>query len=213
MLIQIGRAPAMVLIGNPCRPVFASESPRRVEREQHDQQQARSDAGEEQSPERLLGRDRVQDHRDRRRQQDAERAAGSDDACRETRRVAALAHFRNARAADRGTGCRARSRHRRKQRASEHVGNPEAPRNALHPRMHRQIQVAAGVGAADRGPLENEQRDRQQRDARHFLVHVLGHGIERCSRHEDVHEGHGYDAQCKCDRHAGKHYQQCDYAE
>ena len=48
-----------------------------------DQQQARPDAGEEQPAERLLGGHRIEDHGDRGRQQDAERAAGRDDAGRE----------------------------------------------------------------------------------------------------------------------------------
>ena len=43
---------------------------------------------------------------------------------------------------------------------------PSPPGIALHPRMHREIEVAPRVGAADRRALEDEERDRQQRDAR-----------------------------------------------
>ena len=159
-------------------------------------------------PERFFRGDRKQDHGDRGRQQDAERAAGGDDAGGETAGIAALAHFRNAGRADRRTGCRRRAGHRGEQRAGEHVGDAEPAGDPVQPGMQRRVEILAGARFADRRALEDEQRDRQQRDRRHFLVDVLRHGIERGRRHVDRHEHHRDRAQRERDRHARKHRHQ-----
>ena len=180
--------------------IFFTEMDHRIGAEQRDQQQAGSDAGQEQPRQRFFRRHREQDHGDRWRQQNAERAAGGDDAGGEAAGITALAHFRNAGRADRRTGGGRRSCHRREQRAGKHVGDAEPAGDAMQPGMQRRIQVLAGAGAADRSALENEQRDRQQRDRGHFLVDVLGNGIERGRGHVDAHEHHGDRAQRERDR-------------
>ena len=155
----------------------------------------------------------VQDHRDRGRQQDTERPPRGDYARCEAGRVAALAHLRNSGAADRRARRRTRSRHGREQRAGEDVGDAQPARNALHPCVHREIEVPAGVGPSDRRSLQDEERNRQERDARHLLVDVLRHGVERGRRHEEIHEQNRDEAERERDRHPRKHHDKCDDPE
>ena len=56
---------------------------------------------------------------------------------------------------------------------------PRPPGILMHPGVHRRVQVLAGARLADRRALQDEQRDRQQRDAGHLLVDVLRHRVER----------------------------------
>src|SRR4051794_28415535 len=79
----------------------------------------------------------------------------------------------------------------------------------MHPGMQRAIEILPGARAPDGGALEDEQRNRQQRDRRHLLVNVLGDGIDRRCRHERDHEQRRHRAERKRDRHSGKHHQQC----
>ena len=197
-----GRGRAGLGIDGAGGGIFFAKMDHRIGAEQRDQQQAGADAGQEQPAQRFFRGDREQDHGDRRRQQNAERAAGGDDAGGKSAGIAALAHFRNAGRADRRAGRGRRSCHRREQRAGKNVGDAEPAGHAMQPRMQRRIQILAGAGPADRGALEDEQRDRQQRDRGHFLVDVLRHGIERGRGHVDAHEHHGDRAQRKRDRHA-----------
>ncbi len=125
--------------------IFEPEPPARIAGEQNHQQQGRADRGEKQAAERLFGRYRVEDHGDRRRQQDAERAARRDDSGREAARIAALAHFRNAGRADRRAGRGRGPSHGGEQRAGEHIGDAEPARNAVHPGMECAIEVLAGA--------------------------------------------------------------------
>ena len=181
---------------------FLAEPEHGVEAEQGDEQQTRANAGEEQAAEGFFRSDRKQDHGDRGRQQDAERAAGGDDSCRETAGIAALAHLGDAGRADRRTGRGRGARHRREQRAGEYVGDAQATGHAMQPGMQRRIEILTGARLADRRPLEDEQRDREQRDRGHFLVDVLRHGIQRCRGHEDRHEDDSDSTQGKGDGHA-----------
>ena len=188
--------------------IFLAKADHRIDAEQRDQQQAGSDAGEEQPAQRFFRGDREQDHGDRGRQQDAERAAGGDDAGGEAAGIAALAHFRDAGRADRRAGGGRGSGHRREQRAGKHVGDAEPAGHPMQPGVQRRVQILAGAGFADRSALQDEQRDRQQRDRGHFLVDVLRHGIERGRGHVDAHEHHRDRAQRERDRHARKHRKQ-----
>ncbi len=190
------------------RGVFLAEAQHRVDAEQRDQQQARSDAGEEQPAQRFFRGDREQDHGDRGRQEDAERAAGGDDAGGESAGITALAHFRDAGGADRRAGGGRGARHRCEQRAGKHVGDAEPAGHAMQPGVQRRIQILPGARFADRRALQDEERDRQQRDRGHFLVDVLGHGIERGGGHVDAHEHHRDRAERKRDRHAREHRKQ-----
>jgi hypothetical protein len=78
----------------------------------------------------------------------------------------------------------------------------------MQPGMQRHIEVLPGARSPDRGTLQDEQRDRQQRDRGHFLVDIFGHGIERGMRHINAHEHHRDRAQREGDRHARKHRKQ-----
>ena len=207
-LIEVGRLAAAALVDRHGGSVLAGVAPGGVGGKQEDQQQARTDAGQEQAAERLFGGDREQDHGDGRRQQNAESAAGGDDAGGEARRVAAPAHLRDAGAADRRAGRRARSGHRREEGAGEDVGDAQAAGDPVHPGMNCRIEVGAGARFADRRALQNEQRNRQQSNVGDLLVDVLGDGIERCGGHEQGHEDDGDPAQREGDRHAGKHNEQ-----
>src|SRR5262249_32991743 len=75
----------------------------------------------------------------------------------------------------------------------------------MHPGVQRAVEILAGARAPDRRALEDEQRDRQERDRGHLLVHVLGDGIDRSVRHEDDHERGRDEAERERDRHAGEH--------
>ena len=86
---QLDRAP--VRLGREGGAGFEREPPWRIAGEQGDQQRRGADRGEEQPAERLLGGDGVEDEVIERRQQDAERAAGGDQAGGEARGVAASA--------------------------------------------------------------------------------------------------------------------------
>ena len=88
------------------------------------------------------------------------------------------------------------------------LATPEPAGHAVQPGMQRRIEVLAGAGLADRRALQDEKRDRQQRDRGHFLVDVLGHGIERCRGHVDAHEHHRDGTERERDRHARKHRKQ-----
>jgi hypothetical protein len=66
--------------------------------------------------------------------------------------------------------------------------------------MQGGIEILAGARAADGGALQDEQRDRQQGDRGHFLVHILRHRIERGAGHEGDHEQYRHGAQCEGDR-------------
>ena len=159
--------------------ILFPEAEHGIEAEQRDQQQSGSDAGEEQPAEGFFRGNREQDHGDRGRQQDAERAAGGDDPGGQPAGVAALAHFGDTGRADRRAGRRRGARHGREQRAGKHVGDAKPAGNPVQPGMQRRIEILAGARLADRHAFQDEQRDRQQRDRGHFLVDVLRHRIER----------------------------------
>ena len=67
------------------RVVVLARAPPGREAEQRREHEAGDDAGDEQRADRRVGRDRVHHHHDRRRDQDAERAGGRDDAGAEAR--------------------------------------------------------------------------------------------------------------------------------
>jgi hypothetical protein len=125
--------------------IFLAKAHHGIDREHPAQQHAGTEAGEKQAPERLFRRDGIEDHGDRRRQQDAQRTSGRDDAGGQPRRIATPSHFRNASAADRGASGRARSRHRREQRAGHHIGDAETAGHAIEPHVQRIIEIGAGA--------------------------------------------------------------------
>ncbi len=212
LVFQIGRFLATFFVDGQRRLVLLVGAEHGIAGKQHHQQDAGAYPGQEQAAQRLFGRHRVQYHGDRRRQQDTQRAAGGDDAGREAGRVAALAHFGDAGRADRRAGGRRGTSHGREQRAGKHVGDAQSTGYLVQPGVDRRIQVFAGRRLADGRALQDKQRYRQQRDRGHFLVYVLGDGIERAGRHAEVHEAGRHHAQRKGDRHPGEHHHQSDGA-
>ena len=157
------------------------------------------DAGQEQLAERRFGRHRVEQHGYGGWQQNAERAAGRDEAGGEPRRIAALAHLWNAGGADGRAGGGRRAGHGGEQAAGQHVGDAEPAGDAMKPGVQRHIEVAAGIGPADRRALQDEQRDGENDDVRHLLIDVLRDRTGRGRRHEQDHEGGGDNAERKGD--------------
>ena len=161
---------------------------------------------------RLLGREAVEDQRQRRRDQDAERAARGDQPGREPLRIAALQQLRDAGRADRRARGRRRSAHRGEHRAREHVGEPETAGDLVQPRVERPVDVGAGARLADRRAHQHEQRDRQQREVVELRVHRLGDRPQIGRRHEDRHERERRQAERERDRHAREQQHERDGA-
>ncbi len=78
--------------------------------------------------------------------------------------------------------------------------------------MQRTVEVLSRLRLADRGPLQDEERNRKQRDRGHFLVNVQRHRIERCAWHEEIHEDDGHRAEGQRNRHARCHDGKCGAA-
>ena len=158
--------------------MLTAELHHRPDRKQTDEQDARPDAGQKEPSKRLLGRHGIKDHRDGRGQEDSQRSTRGDNPGCKTRRVPALAHFRDPGAADRGAGGRARAGHCREQRAGKDIGNAKAARNLAEPDVERTIEILSCPGSSNGRALEDEERYREQRDARHLLINVLCHRVE-----------------------------------
>src|SRR5216683_5352560 len=86
--------------------------------------------------------------------------------------------------------------------AGDDDGDAEAAGNAMQPGMERRVEIAAGARLADRRAFEDEERDGEERDARHLLIDVLRDGGDRGAGHEEQHEPDRDGAQRKGDRHA-----------
>ena len=168
------------------------------------QRQAGNHAGHEQRADRGVGRHRVHHHDDGRRNQDAERAGGGDDAGPELVRETRLDHRRQQDRADRHHRRRAGTGDRREQRTGQHAGQTEAAVPVAdhaggevdHPFRHPAVgQEVAG---------EDEERDRHDLELldageqleRHRFERHLGHGEQ---------EGQHRQAERNRDRHAGQH--------
>src|SRR6185295_850191 len=144
--------------------------------EQPGEHQARHHAGKEEPADRRLGRDAVQDEGDRRRDQNAERAARADRTGGNIVRIAALAHLRNAHLADRGAAGGRRAGERSKDGAGSEIGDHQSARNAVEPAVERLIEVLAGGRGADGGTHHHEHGNRHQRE-------VMQAGIKGFRRH------------------------------
>ena len=136
----------------------------RPQDEQAGEHQPRQHAGKKQPADRGLGGDPVQDEGDRRRDQDAERAAGADRAGGHVVRVAAPAHFRNAHLADGGAAGGRRARERGKDRAGSDIGDHQTAGHAIEPAVERLVEVLAGGRRADRRAHHDEHGYRHQRE-------------------------------------------------
>ena len=129
--------------------------------EQHAGQQSRH----EQRADRRARGNRIDDLRDRRQHQDAERAGDRDDAGAEPHRIAVPHHLGQHDRADRGDGGDARSAHQREHRACHDSGEPQSAvpvpdqrcREIDHPPRH------AAMGQEIAG--QDEERDRHDLEA------------------------------------------------
>ena len=163
----------------------------REQRPQHEQageHQARHDAGEEQAPDRRLGGDAVEDEGDRRRDQDAERAAGADRSGGDLVRIAAPAHLGDAHLADRRAARGRRAGERGEDRARAEVGDHQAAGQPVEPAVERLVEILAGRRGADRRAHHHEHRDRDQREVVQPGVKRLGHHLQRVEALEDARE-------------------------
>ncbi len=125
-------------------------------------------------------RDRaVDDQHHRRRDQDAEAAAGRDDARRDLDVVAGAQHRRH--------GEQAHQRHHgaddagggREHRAGDERRHRERRRDARERQVQALEQLLDQVRALDQVAHEHEQRDRDQHVVRHHRVRALHHEVER----------------------------------
>ena len=129
------------------------------------------DAGDEQFHHRGLCHDRVKDHRDRRRDDDGEARRGGDDRGRDFLGIAASLHRR-----DQDSAERCHVGHRRagnlgeeQRRADRHHRQPAA--HEADQRRGKSNQPSRDRGGVHDGAGEDEQRDRQQREARGAVEH------------------------------------------
>ena len=160
------------------------------------------------------GGDRVEDHRDRRRQQDAERAAGGDDPGGEARRIAALAHLRDARR------CRSPSTWPGSTRTSPRTARtrtrwrcPSPPGILCIQRVEREYRSAPARDLPIAAPFRMNSGIDSSVMLSQLLVDVLRDGVERRRRHEEVMNTTATKPERERDRHAREHHQQRDAAE
>ena len=93
-----------------------------IARKQPCQHQARQDPGNEQLGDRHISGNAVDDHDNGRRYEQTQRARTRQGADHNVIGIAALLQLRQGHFADRGAGGRTRSRHRRKNSATHHIG-------------------------------------------------------------------------------------------
>ena len=183
------------------------------QRPQHEQQRehdAGQYAGEEKAPDRGLGGDAVEDEGDRRRDQDAERAAGADRPGRDVVGVAAPSHLRNAHLAD-GRAARGRRAGKRgEHRACAEVGDHQPARKTVEPAVERLVEILAGGRGADRRAHHHEHRDRNQREVVQSVKEGLGNDVQRTEALKDDDEGDRERAKTEGDRRAREQHDQRD---
>ena len=150
-----------------------------VDHEERRHDQARNDAGHEQLRHRRLREGAVDDHREARRYQDAERAAGRQRACRQRPVVAAAQELRQRHAADRRRRGDARPVDGGEHRAARDVGLQQAARQPRHQLGKAAVDATAqAAGAQDLGH-EHEQRHRGQREHVHAAPAHQAEAVER----------------------------------
>ena len=180
----------------------------RPHNEQTGEHDAGDHAGNEQPADRSLGGDAVEDEGDRRRNQNAERAAGADRAGGDLVRVAAPAHFRNAHLADGGAAGGRRAGERGKDGAGAQVGNHQPARQAVEPAVERFVEVLAGGRGTDRRAHHHEHRDGDQRELVETGIEGLGDDMHAVEALEDQQENNGDRAEPEGDRHTRQQHQQ-----
>ncbi len=137
-----------------------------VAREQRHQHQPRQHAGDEQPRHRDLRRDTVDDHDDRRRNQQPERARAGQRTDRDGFRVAARLQLGQRDAADGGRCGRRRAADRREDAAADHVGVQQPARQSFDPGSEAGEHVVGQARAEQDLAHPDEQRQRRHRPAR-----------------------------------------------
>ena len=165
-------------------------------------------AGNEQPADRGFGGDAVEDEGDRRRDQNAERAAGADRAGGDVVRVAAPAHFRNAHLADGGAAGGRRAGERGEDGAGAQVGNHQPARQAVEPAVERLVEVLAGGRGTDRRAHHHEHRDGDQRELVETGIERLGDDMHAVDALEDQQEDDRDRAEPEGDRHTRQQHQE-----
>ncbi len=189
-------------------PRVAQRPQHDVAREQRRQHQARQHAGNEQPGDRDFGRDAIDDHDDRRRDQQAQRAGAGQRAHDHGFGVATAREFGQRHLADGGAGGRAGARHRRKDGAAHHVGVQQPPGQRLHPGRQALEHVLAEPGAKQDLAHPHEQRQRGERPAAGRTPDGDGHGVARRARAEQLHADPRHARQREADPHAAAQNQE-----
>ena len=162
-----------------------------VEREDAGEDDARDHAADEELRDRDVGGDAVDDHDDRRRDEQAERAGAGERAERHHVGIAALGELGQAHLADRRAGRRARARDGGEDRAADDVGVQQPPGQALHPRRQALEHVLAEAGAKEDLAHPDEERQGGQRPARRRAPDRHRHRVAGRPRAEQLHADPG----------------------
>jgi hypothetical protein len=170
--------------------------------------QAQQHPGDEQLGDRHVRRDRVDDHDDRRRNQQAEGASTRQRAHRDRVRIAAFLQLRQRDLADRRAGGGAGARHRREDAAADHIGVQQAAGQAVQPRRQALEQIGRQARAEQDFTHPQEERQGSQRPARGRAPDREDHAVAHWSGGEDLHREQGDAQQGQADPEAGAEH--CD---
>ena len=174
-------------------------------------QHARNDAGDEQLHHRGIGHHRIQDHRNRRRDDHRQRGRRRGDGGREFLRVALLLHRRDQDRAHRGDVGDCRSGDLGEEHRGRDVDHREPALDEADQRRCKRDQPSRQAGRIHDRAGQDEQRNRQQRKAGGAGEHHdrrIEQGVDAARIH---HRRHRDDAQRNRDRHIEQ--DQPDHAE
>ena len=186
----------------PGRPPQAGEQHGRHEQER--QHEARNEAREIELRDRGLGHGAVDDHVDRRRDQDAERAAGRDRAEEEPLVVVVLLDLAHRDGADRDGGRDARSGRRAPHRAGDHVGMHQPAGQPRDPLGDRRIHALRHAGAQHDLAHQHVERHRDEDERRGGRPGHFAGGHDQRDRRIELVEHQAEPAEAGRDRH-GEH--------
>ena len=133
-----------------------------IDHEDAGHQQARQHARHEEARDRFFDQRAIQHHDDRRRDEDAERAAGRQGSEHGFWIITALQHFRDGYGADGRGGGYARSAHGGEDGARKDVGVQQAAGQPAQQNHDSAIEIVAGAAAQDEFAHQQEHRDRDQ---------------------------------------------------
>ncbi len=158
-----------------------------VAHEEAREEQPRQHARDEELGDRHLRRDPVDDHDDRGRDEQAQRARARERADRHVLGVAAAPELRQRHLADGGAGGRARARHGREDRAADDVGVQQPAGNALQPGGEALEHVLRQARAEEDLAHPQEERQRGEGPRRARAPDRDGHGVAHGAAREELH--------------------------